>query len=268
MGRKNRKHGFGILATIALAVCLSVGAVAAVGSSNASANSADDYATAGGFGMDAATATATASNVQSNEGSDNSGQTSEPVVREASVLSSPATRNMTNGTALLDEKDRVIAQQKAEEEATVQTRVQYEKDIALSTYGSMPSSLEEVDWSVGKDAFIAEWTERIDNYLEGTALEGYGATFAEAAWENGVDPRWSPAISNTESGNGKQCFLSHNAWGWGQSSWSDWDTAIREHVKGLATVYGYTITQRAAAVYCPPNSQHWYENTLSQMKLI
>ena len=63
-------------------------------------------------------------------------------------------------------------------------------------------NLSAVDWSVGRQAFVEEWTARINNYLTGTALAGYGEAFAEAAWANGVDPRWSPAISNTESGNG------------------------------------------------------------------
>ena len=129
-------------------------------------------------------------------------------------------------------------------------------------------SLTPVDWSVGKYAFVAEWSDRIDAYLAGTVLYGYGATFAEAAWRNGIDPRWSPAISNTESGNGTHCFLPHNAWGWGDRSWTNWESAINEHVDGLAKGYGYSITYEAAQKYCPPNSVHWYNNTLGQMALI
>ena len=125
--------------------------------------------------------------------------------------------------------------------------------------------LPAVDWSVGQDEFIAEWTERIDAYLAGSALAGYGRVFAEAAWDNGVDPRWSPAIANTESGKGSVCFLPYNAWGWGQSSWGDWDSAIRAHVAGLAAGYGYCITPEAAAAYCPPNAGYWYSATIEQM---
>jgi hypothetical protein len=130
------------------------------------------------------------------------------------------------------------------------------------------SSLSSVDFTVGKEAFIEEWTERIDAYLEGSNLAGYGQTFAEAAWEYGVDPRWSPAISNTESGKGANCFLPYNAWGWGSSSWSNWTDAIWTHVAGLAKGYGYSITESAASVYCPPNSTNWYYNTLSEMARI
>lgn len=129
-------------------------------------------------------------------------------------------------------------------------------------------NLPAVDWTVGKEEFLAEWTARIDAYLAGSPLAGYGATFAEAAWENGVDPRWSPAISNTESGKGSVCFRSHNAWGWGGSGWSDWDTAIRSHVAGLASGYGYSITMAAASAYCPPTAADWYNTTIKEMALI
>ena len=93
-------------------------------------------------------------------------------------------------------------------------------------------------------------------------------TFATAAWEYGVDPRWSPAISNTESSKGANCFRDHNAWGWGQSSWGSWEEAINAHVAGLASNYGYSITYAFAAKYCPPNTDHWFNATLSQMQMI
>lgn len=130
------------------------------------------------------------------------------------------------------------------------------------------SGLSPVDWNVSKDQFITTWTNRINSYLAGTALDGYGSTFAEAAWEYGIDPRWSPAISNTESTNGANCFLPHNAWGWGHSSWATWDEAIWAHVSGLAAHYGYSITYSFAYKYCPPNYNNWFYDTLGQMKRI
>lgn len=45
------------------------------------------------------------------------------------------------------------------------------------------------------DSFINEWTSRIDNYLAGSPMAGQGYNFAVAAWNTGVDPRWSPAIA-------------------------------------------------------------------------
>ena len=130
------------------------------------------------------------------------------------------------------------------------------------------ASLPEVDFSVGKEAFVSEWTSRINAYLAGSPLAGQGATFAEAAWSNGVDPRWSPAISNTESSKGAHCFLPYNAWGWGDKSWSSWEEAINAHVAGLANGYGYSITYANAAKYCPPNTDHWFKATIGQMKMI
>lgn len=126
--------------------------------------------------------------------------------------------------------------------------------------------LSEIDWGQGRDSFIAEWTARIDAYLAGSPLAGYGSVFATAAWEYGVDPRLSPAISNTESTKGSFCFLPYNAWGWGDCSWSSWEEAINAHVAGLAAGYGGVLTPAGAAAYCPPHATDWYNKTLSQMQ--
>ena len=129
-------------------------------------------------------------------------------------------------------------------------------------------SNDGADWTSDRDAFVAQWAGRINAYLAGSPMEGTGETFAEAAWDYGVDPRWSPAISNTESSKGLYCFNSCNAWGWGSASWDNWDDAIRTHVAGLARGYGYTISVEAAKKYCPPNWEHWYSATLAQMNMI
>ena len=129
-------------------------------------------------------------------------------------------------------------------------------------------SEDDVDWTVPRDEFIATWTARIDRYLKGSPLEGNGVHFATAAWDNVIDPRWSPAISNTESSKGAYCFLPYNAWGWGQSSFSSWEEAIKYHVAHLKEGYQYTISPSAAEKYCPPTHESWYNNTLNQMKMI
>lgn len=115
---------------------------------------------------------------------------------------------------------------------------------------------------------VDSWAARIDAYLAGSPLAGHGRTFAEAALRYGVDPRWSPAISCIESSKGAACFRSHNAWGWGDSSWSNWDEAINAHVAGLASGYGYTISLSAAKKYCPPSYRLWYSSVLSEMNSI
>lgn len=126
----------------------------------------------------------------------------------------------------------------------------------------------QVGWDGDREGFVAHWGARIDAYLAGFPLEGHGATFAAAAWDYGIDPRWSPAISCIESTKGKYCFLPHNAWGWGSSSWPDWDSAIYAHVEGLAIGYGPTFEYSDALKYCPPTADSWYAGVCSEMELI
>lgn len=171
-----------------------------------------------------------------------------------------AERRAAEEQARAGEQARIAA---AEEAKAVQ-QVAVAQDAAASDL----AALTDVDWSVGEEAFVAEWTARIDAYLSGSPLAGMGSVFAQAAWNNGVDPRFSPAISNTESSKGAHCFLPHNAWGWGSSSWGSWEEAINAHVAGLASGYGYSLTYAAAQKYCPPNYDHWFHNTLAQMMMI
>ena len=197
-------------------------------------------------------------------------------LREHAVLAAPASRDISKGVAAL-EAEAEAARQAAEEarlkdqpriDAAESARAAHQAAAAAEGSSGALSALGDVDWSVGKDAFIEEWTSRIDGYLAGSPLAGQGVTFATAAWEHGVDPRWSPAISNTESSKGAICFKPYNAWGWGSSAWGSWEDAINAHVQGLAEGYGYSLTYAAAGKYCPPNTQHWFTSTLGQMALI
>lgn len=190
-----------------------------------------------------------------------------------SVLSQPASRDISQGVQAVEaekEAERIAAEQAAlaEEQARIQAAEQALAKARTTDASSAMSQLTEVDWSCGKDAFISEWTNRINNYLAGSPLAGQGETFATAAWENGVDPRWSPAISNTESTKGTNCFLPHNAWGWGSTGWNSWEEAINAHVAGLAKGYGYTISYSNAQKYCPPNYDNWFHDTLREMSKI
>lgn len=127
---------------------------------------------------------------------------------------------------------------------------------------------DDTDWSLDEATFVAQWASRINSYLAGSPLYGYGANFAQAAWDYGVDPRFSPAISMVESSKGAYCFLPHNAWGWGSVSWDSWEEAIDDHVRGLARGYGYTATIEGAYKYCPPNAEHWYNRVVEEMGYI
>lgn len=198
--------------------------------------------------------------------------------RESNVLASTTSRDISQAVADIQaqkEAEKRAAEEAArkEEEAHIaaaqEAKAQRQAAIAQEGSANMLASLPDVDWSVGKDDFLSEWTERIDAYLVGSPLAGKGAVFAQAAWEYGVDPRWSPAISNTESSKGSACFKSYNAWGWMSSdAWTNWDQAIYAHVKGLSKGYGYSITVSNAKKYCPPTYMDWFNKTLDQMKAI
>ncbi len=188
-------------------------------------------------------------------------------------------QDMEEATIAKQEAEEALAQaQAARDEAMQRAIAQAESEVAASnqSYSSSNSSSSligtvssgDVDWSMSYDEFIETWTERIDAYLAGSPLAGQGRTFAEAAWVNGVDPRWSPAIAHVESTKGAYCFRSYNAWGWGTSSWSSWEEAIYAHVNGLARLYGSTLTLEAAQKYCPSNAQEWYNKVLTQMNMI
>ncbi len=158
------------------------------------------------------------------------------------------------------------AQEAADSSNTFTTQSGTEAKIEVPDSSTVDSG--SVDWSDSKTEFVNKWTPRIDAYLAGSPLAGYGKTFAEAAWDYGVDPRFSPAISYVESSKGAVCFKSHNAWGWGSSSWDDWDSAIRDHVAGLAKGYGGQLSVSAAQKYCPPTWENWYATVLSEMNSI
>lgn len=274
MSRKQLKRTTGGMAKTAIVGFFILVVACGVGFGAASADSSDDLARAGAFGFDEATHAATvavpADIPAPAESQADDGQ---------SALAVAATRDLDAGFAMVDAREEAERQRIEQENAQAVKRMEERKAKqgvvsptdekgAPATPHTTEYDLPAVDWSVGEEAFVAEWTERIDAYLAGFPLAGYGSIFAQAAWDNGVDPRWSPAISNTESTKGSVCFLPYNAWGWGARSWSDWPTAINDHVAGLAENYGYSITTEAAAKYCPPTFMDWYRATIGQMRLI
>lgn len=102
----------------------------------------------------------------------------------------------------------------------------------------------------GREAFVERWASRIDAYLPGRPLAGQGRAFAEAAWDSGIDPRWSAATSMVESGGGAACFASYNAYGWlARGGFSSWEEGVREHASYLRGTYGTSFSPAAAALY-------------------
>ncbi|WP_165248741.1 CMP-2-keto-3-deoxyoctulosonic acid synthetase [Adlercreutzia sp. ZJ141] len=254
------RFAVGSLVSCAFAVFIGLGFASAGSGASSDADT---------FGIDAVSASSAAT--------DFSGATSDTLSTDSSSLAMETNRDISAGIESIEAEEeaaRKAAEEAArqEEEARIaaaqQARAEQQATMIADAASAAVAQLSEVDWEVGKDAFVAEWSARIDAYLAGTNLAGYGSVFAEAAWDNGIDPRFSPAISNTESGNGLVCFKPYNAWGWGSSSWSSWEEAIRAHVAGLAKGYGYSITYAGAQKYCPPNYDHWFYNTLGQMMLI
>jgi len=116
-----------------------------------------------------------------------------------------------------------------------------------------------------REVFVSTWAERIDAFNAGYPLEGYGRTFAEAAYDYGVDPRLSPAIARVESGSGANCTYSCNAWGWGSSSWGDWGTAIWEQMGAFASAYGTTLSYDVAMRYNELDPDGWYAEVEGSM---
>ena len=161
--------------------------------------------------------------------------------------------------------------QRLREEAQAKAEAEQAADAAALAQAGAPAATlnnDGANWSTDEATFVAQWAPRIDAYLAGSPLAGQGRTFADAAWKYGVDPRYSPAISNVESSKGAACFKPHNAWGWGGSSWGSWEEAINAHVEGLARGYGYTVSPAAAQKYCPPTWQDWYGKVVAEMNKI
>lgn len=145
-----------------------------------------------------------------------------------------------------------------------------EKEAANAANSSASSaSSSNVGWSSDKSQFVNEWAPRINAYLSGSPMSGTGVAYAAAAWDNGVDPRWAPAISYVESSKGAVCYRSHNAWGYGGCSFGSWEEGINRVVSALGgSLYGGYLTREAAATYCPSNPDHWYNSCAAQMAMI
>ena len=168
------------------------------------------------------------------------------------------------------------AKEKAANATTAEEKKQAEQEAQAAEQEAQEAeeaeeaaSSENVGWDADKTAFVNKWAPRIDSYLAGSPTEGTGKYYAAAAWDNGVDPRWAPAISLVESSKGAVCFRSHNAWGYGGSGYGSWQEGIEAVVSGLGgSLYGGYLTKEAAKTYCPPNWQHWYNQCASEMASI
>lgn len=121
---------------------------------------------------------------------------------------------------------------------------------ALAEEAGVAVAGDDSDDAQGREAFVEKWAPRIDAYLAGRPLQGQGRAFAEAAFDQCLDPRWSPATSMVESGGGAACFASYNAYGWlARGGFSSWEEGVREHAAYLRGTYGTSPTPAAAGLY-------------------
>lgn len=192
----------------------------------------------------------------------------------AEVYTRPATRQIISTQNPEEVAQEAVRQQEeakaAEAAAQQQAAIEASRQEAASAPAAAPAAAAPAAVAISGDeaSFVAEWGPRIDAYLAGSPLAGQGATFASASYRYGVDPRVSPAISTVESSKGARCFRSHNAWGWGNSSWGSWESAIEAHVSGMSRIYGYDVSRADASKYCPPNAEFWYNRVTSEMNKI
>ena len=171
---------------------------------------------------------------------------------------------------------REEAQQRAEA-GTAAVQANSEMNDSANSAASIDSSATpgnissgDVNWSVDKSAFVAEWAPRIDAYLAGSPTAGLGTAYASAAWDYSVDPRWAPAISAIESSKGANCFRPYNAWGFFNKppNFTSWEDGINRVERSLGRTYGGYLTYDAAEMYCPSDPGGWYNNVSSEMAKI
>ena len=175
------------------------------------------------------------------------------------------------------DQDRAAAQVAVDEAESAMEAAEAARTAAQAQAAARASSAAdaaraaEINWNMTKEEFVAEWGSRIDAYLSGTPLSGYGTTFADAAWSTGADPRFSVSISRIESGCGAACFASYNPFGWLSRSFSSWEEAIYAHASYICgSIYntnGY-LTRSFASTYCPPTADSWYNKVSNEMAKI
>ena len=160
------------------------------------------------------------------------------------------------------ESERREAERKAEQERLQQEREENERrerELADAIRDTSNQTVASGGERIRSTEDIDKWAARIDAYLSGHELAGYGKQFAEAAARHGLAPRLSAAISFIESGGGDVCFRPHNAWGWGSSSWDSWEEAIEAHAAGLEEGYGPDFNLELCAKYSGSDGSYYWE---------
>jgi len=67
---------------------------------------------------------------------------------------------------------------------------------------------------------------KIEYYLRGSPLRGYGPLMVSEGERTGVNPYLCAAVAEAESSLAHNCFHPCNAWGMGQESYGSWEQGI------------------------------------------
>lgn len=197
-------------------------------------------------------------------------EANKAAIEEEQARAEEALVDAQNSRSEAEETARLIAEATAAATAEAAAAAEAEAHTPEEPVTPGPGNVDPhlPDTPTDKQSFVDYWSPRIDSYLAGSPMAGYGYAFANAAYDYNVDPRYSPAIACLESSKGRYCFLPYNAWGWGSVTWEDWETAIYSHVRGLSRGYSYTVCEADAQKYCPPNWEYWFSFVSTQMEKI
>lgn len=175
----------------------------------------------------------------------------------------------------LEEKksDRVKLKEQAEQQyaSMVEERISVLGGIDVSVASEpVRANLDPMAWDDEKYSFVSEWAPRIDAYLNrfSSPLNDYGAIFASAAYDVGIDPRIAPAIAFVDTSLGRNMVLSRNAWGMDGKDYSNWVDSIYSYSSWYRSMYGSEFTESQARRYSPGNWRAWHAKVSSEMRVI
>ena len=143
--------------------------------------------------------------------------------------------------------------------------------------GPAPPSLEQrqadkIAAIMSRHARTYESIKRIDSYLEGSPLAGYGMWMVKEGDRTGVEPRLCAAVATAESGlaNYVPAARAYNAWGMlasgegsGLIQYGSWREGITAWFDNVNRHWGRDITsawQLRNPDYCATNTEQWCTN--------
>jgi len=105
----------------------------------------------------------------------------------------------------------------------------------------------------------AEKVAKIEYYLRGSPLSGYGDWMVTEGERTGINPFLCPAVAEAESSLGRALCGSCNAWGMLGCSFSSWQNGITRWFDNCILHWGQAQSSYEMAGYCVPDHP-WMEN--------